>query len=189
MPHGEIVALVGCMSSSKSRTLITRLERVAYAKKQVVLFKHTKDTRAGDDAVVSRDGSRHNAVAVNSAQEILDRISDLPKISMVGIDEIQFFDDQLAQVVLTLAKRGVDVVFSGLDTNFRGEPFPLTAFLVSRADKVERLDAVCLVCGNLATLSQRLINGQPAPYDSPTIAVGGDEMYEARCRDCHVVPK
>jgi len=190
MSRGEITALVGCMSSGKSGTLIVHLKKAAYVKnRRLMLFKHTKDSRSGDDTVVSRDGKSHKAIAVNNAQEILDRASDLPEKSVVGIDEVQFFDDSLVHVVQALANRGIVVFFSGLDTDFRGEPFRLTAMLMSRADKVERQDAVCMVCGERATLSQRLIDGQPAPYDSETIAVGGDEMYEARCYNCHVVPR
>jgi thymidine kinase len=113
---------------------------------------------------------------------------DRGEIDVVVIDEVNLFESEIVDFVGELAESGYRVILSGLDLTFRGEPFEPTPQLLSLSDHVEKRQAVCESCGNPATRTQRLINGDPAPYDSPTIDVGGDEKYEPRCRDCHNVP-
>ena len=108
---------------------------------------------------------------------------------MVGIDEAQFIDPQIVEVVETLASRGVRVILAGLDMDFRGEPFGSMPILMARAERVDKLQAICMVCGEPASRTQRLVNGKPARYDDPVVIVGAAEMYEARCRSHHQVPR
>ena len=107
---------------------------------------------------------------------------------VVAIDEIQFMDDAVVEVVNALADRGVRVIAAGTDMDFRGHPFGPMGELLAVAEKIDKLTAICVKCGELATRNQRLIDGEPAPAEGPTIQVGGLESYEARCRACHVVP-
>jgi thymidine kinase len=109
-------------------------------------------------------------------------------MDVVAIDEVQFFDWEIAPVCGLLADRGKRVLVAGLDTDFRGEPFGPMPLLMAQAEQVDKLSAICVVCGAPASRTQRLINGQPANYDDPVILVGATELYEARCRHCHDVP-
>ncbi len=113
--------------------------------------------------------------------------STLPLPDVVAIDEAQFFDAGLVGIVLELADRGVRIICAGLDMDFRGEPFGIMPELLTRAEYVEKLYAVCPVCGAPATRTQRFVNGKPARYDDPIILVGASEAYEPRCRKCHTV--
>jgi thymidine kinase len=108
---------------------------------------------------------------------------------VVAIDEVQFFGWEVTELCQKLADRGVRVIAAGLDMDFRSEPFGPMPVLMAQAETVEKLQAICVVCGNPASRTQRLINGQPAAYDDPVILVGGSESYEARCRKCHQVPR
>ncbi len=108
---------------------------------------------------------------------------------MVAIDEAQFFDDELTSVVQALADRGIRVIVAGLDTDFRGEPFGPMPVLIVQAEQVDKIHAICMVCGDAAPRTQRLINGQPAHFNDPVVIVGASELYEARCRDHHEVPR
>ena len=113
----------------------------------------------------------------------------VPETQVVAIDEAQFLDPEIVTLVTPLAARGVRVILAGTDTDFRGEPFGAMPQLLAVAELVDKLHAICVVCGDPASRNQRLIDGQPARYDSPTIMVGGRESYEARCRHCHTVPR
>ncbi len=175
------------MSSGKSSELARLLRRASFAKIPVFAFKPLLDTRDGVE-VRSRDGQTHAAIAIAKALDALE-IAPRQGPGLVGFDEVQFFDEGIVIAVDALLARGHEVVCAGLDTDFRGEPFGAMADLLARADDVTKLTAVCVKCGDMkATRSQRLIAGLPAPYDAPTIQVGGDEAYEARCRTCHDVP-
>jgi len=185
MKKGVLEAIVGCMSCGKSEELIRRVKRAIIAKQSVIVFKPALDNRTDEVTIASRDGKRCDAIAIDRPSEILERLNGDHQV--VGFDEVQFFGPELLPVVNALLERGTRVIVSGLDTDFRGEPFGIVPQLLALADSVTKLTAVCMRCGGIATRSQRLINGQPAPYDAPTILVGGDEAYEARCRDCHVV--
>ena len=109
--------------------------------------------------------------------------------TVVGIDEAQFLDEEIVPIVRALADRGVRVIIAGLDQDFRGEPFGCMPLLMAFAERVEKLQAICMVCGEGGTRTQRLVNGKPARYDDPVVIVGAAEMYEARCRKHHQVPR
>ncbi len=184
---GTLEGITGCMSCGKSEELMRRLRRAAIAKQSVLLFKPSLDNRTDETTVASRDGKRYDAIAVDRPSEVLERVNG--GCQVVGFDEVQFFGPELLPVIDRLLERGTRVIVSGLDTDFRGEPFGIVPQLLALADDVTKFTAVCMRCGKPATRSQRLIDGQPAKYDAPTILVGGDESYEARCRSCHYVPR
>jgi thymidine kinase len=187
MKSGKLHVVCGCMSSGKSTELTRQLRRATIAKVPVFAFKPLTDTRDGVE-VRSRDGQTYAARAIGQACDAL-AIVPMQGPGLVGFDEAQFFDEGIIGVVDVLLKRGHEVVCAGLDTDFRGEPFGSMPGLLARADEVKKLTAVCMRCNDLnATRSQRLIDGHPAPYDAPTVQVGGEECYEARCRSCHEVP-
>ena len=177
----------GVMFSGKSEELLRRVRRATLARKTVQVFKSHLDERYGGLGFVStHDGGRIESEPVSSSAEIAERIR--PDTQVVAIDEVQFLDHGIIPVVTDLADRGVRVIVSGTDMDFRGEPFGPIGALLAVAEKVDKLYAICVVCGQLATRNQRLLDGEPAPAEGPTIQIGGTETYEARCRSCHVVP-
>jgi thymidine kinase len=176
------------MFSGKSEELIRRVRRSVIARKKVQVFKSHLDSRyAGIYQVSSHDGRTVEAVPVDSTDQIAMRVS--PATQVVGIDEAQFLDNGVVGLVTALAQKGVRVIVAGTDLDFRGEPFGPMPQLLAIAELVDKLHAICVVCGGPASRNQRLIDGRPARYDSPTIMVGGQETYEARCRACHKVPR
>jgi thymidine kinase len=185
---GWVHVICGCMFCGKTDEMLRLLRRFSIAGRTVVLIKPRLDTRTGDGTVVSRSGAQHSALAVDNSREIehLVGYSDI-----VAIEEGQFFDEDLPVVVSRLADAGKQVLVTGLDQDFRGIPFGPMPRLMALADQVTKLTAICVVCGEPATRTQRLIDGQPAPADSPLIVIGGlgDEKYEARCRLHHEVPE
>ncbi|MCT4507710.1 MAG: thymidine kinase [Tepidibacter sp.] len=185
--HGYIEVVIGPMYSGKSEELIRILKRSKIAKQNVVAFKPAIDNRYSDEEVVSHSGSSITAIPIKNAKEIYNYID--ADTHVIGIDEVQFFEDEVVDIALDLADKGIRVITAGLDMDFRGEPFGPTPRLLAVAEFVEKLQAVCMVCGNPAHRTQRLINGQPAKYDDPIILVGATESYEARCRKCHVIIK
>jgi thymidine kinase len=183
---GWIEVVAGVMFSGKSEELMRRVRRAIIARKRVQVFKSHLDSRyAGLFAVSSHDGRTAEAVPVDSSAQIAQRID--PTAQVIAIDEAQFLDEGVVDLVSSLAARGRRVILAGLDTDFRGEPFGPMPRLMAIAEMVDKLSAICVLCGAPATRTQRLINGEPAAWDSPTIMVGGTEAYEARCRACHVV--
>ena len=185
--HGYIEVVIGPMYSGKSEELIRRLKRAKIAKQNVVVFKPVIDDRYSKEDVVSHSGYTINAIPIKDSSEINKYINEDTQV--VGIDEVQFFDDKIVDMDIELADKGVRVIAAGLDMDFKGEPFGPTPRLLAVAEFVDKIQAICSVCGQPATRSQRLINGQPAKYDEPIIQVGAVESYEARCRKCHVVKK
>jgi thymidine kinase len=185
--HGSIEVVCGSMFSGKTDELIRRLVRATIAKQKVQVFKPAIDIRYAVEKVTSHAGSDYDAIPVERAVEIRDRID--PDTTVVGIDEAQFFDPEIVQIADELAARGVRVLVAGLDTDFRGEPFGPMPLLMSRAEHVDKLHAICMVCGDDASRTQRLVNGKPARYDDPVVIVGASELYEARCRLHHEVPR
>jgi thymidine kinase len=184
---GTIEVIAGVMFSGKSEELIRRVRRALIARRRVQVFKSHLDERYGGVfRVSSHSGIEFEAVPVDRASEIL-RLTRADT-ELVAIDEAQFLDDGIVEVASALAARGVRVLVAGTDTDFRGDPFGMMGHLMAIAEQVDKLSAICVVCGDLACRTQRLVNGRPAPYDSPTILVGGSEAYEARCRRCHRVP-
>jgi thymidine kinase len=185
---GWIEVIAGVMFSGKSEELIRRVRRAIIARRKVQVFKSHLDSRyTGLLSVSTHDGREIEATPVDSAAEIFRLVK--PDTELVAIDEAQFLDDELVTVASALAARGVRVVLAGTDTDFRGEPFGPMGRLLAIAESVDKLQAICVICGDLATRNQRLVDGKPARYDSPTILVGGRETYEARCRHCHRVPR
>jgi len=190
-PGGFLEVITGPMFAGKTSELIKRIERQAYAKRRVALFKPSIDNRYSREEVVAHNGLRYKAYVVPTSAEGVSQIVELTereKLEVIGIDEVQFFPEEIVGALNRLADREIYVIASGLNLDFRGEPFPVMKELLVRADSVVYLTAVCTVCGRPATRSQRLIDGKPAPRNSPVIMVGGRESYEARCRLHHKVP-
>lgn len=185
--HGSIEVICGSMFSGKTDELIRRLVRATIAKQKVQVFKPAIDVRYAVEKVTSHTGSNFDAIPVEKAADIREKLDD--ETTVVGFDEAQFFDPEIIQVAQELAGKGIRVLVAGLDMDFRGEPFgPIPRFL-SMAEHVDKLHAICMVCGGEASRTQRLVNGKPARYDDPVVIVGASEMYEARCRVHHEVPR
>ena len=185
---GWIEVITGSMFSGKSEELIRRVRRAIIARRSVQVFKSHLDSRyAGVYNVTSHDGTEIEAIPIDSSDEILRQVR--PATEIVAIDEAQFLDRDIVAVTTVLAQRGVRVILAGTDTDFRGEPFGAMGDLMAVAETVDKLRAICMVCGGEACRNQRLVDGRPARWDSPTIMVGGRESYEARCRHCHRVPR
>jgi thymidine kinase len=185
--HGWIEAISGVMFSGKSEELIRRVRRALIARRRVQVFKSSLDDRyAGVRTISSHDGSGVEAVPIRTSLDLASHVH--PETQVVAVDEVQFLDDGVVEVVSLLADRGMRVIVAGTDMDFRGEPFGPMGTLLCIAETVDKLHAICVCCGNSATRNQRLVDGRPAPYEAPTIQVGGQEAYEARCRRCHEVP-
>lgn len=185
--EGWVEVISGVMFSGKSEELLRRVRRAVMARKKVQVFKSHLDERYGGLQVVStHDGTQLRSEPVSSSTEVMERVR--PDTDVVAIDEVQFLDNGIIAVVSQLADDGRRVLVAGTDMDFRGMPFGPIGHLLAIAEKVDKLHAICVRCGNLATRNQRLINGKPAPAEGPTIQVGGLESYEARCRRCHEVP-
>ncbi len=188
-PHipGTVEVICGSMFSGKTDELIRRLRRATIARQHVQVFKPAIDMRYAVEKVTSHAGSDFDAIPIEKAADIRDKLDG--EASVVAIDEAQFFDDAIIQVVEELADRNIRVIVAGLDTDFRGEPFGPMPVLMARAERVDKLQAICMVCGEPASRTQRLVNGKPARYHDPVVIVGAAEMYEARCRAHHKVPR
>lgn len=184
---GWLEVITGSMFSGKSEELIRRVKRAKIARQTVQVFKPSIDDRynARED-VISHNGDKVEAIPVDGSAEL--RAAVRPKTDVVAIDEAQFFDMGLVDVCRELADSGKRVIIAGLDLDFRGEPFGPMPVLLAEAEYVTKLQAICVRCGNPATRTQRMVNGQPANYNDPLIVIGAQENYEARCRKCHEVP-
>lgn len=183
--EGWIEVITGCMFAGKTEELIRRINVLQFAKKKIVVFKPSIDNRYSDTKVVSHAGTSVESYAIKQAREILSLVGDA---EVIAIDEIQFFDEEVVDICNYLADQGKRVMCAGLDMDFRGEPFSIMPRLVTQAEFVTKLTAVCTKCGAPATRTQRIVNGQPANFTDPIILVGASESYEARCRHCHEVP-
>jgi thymidine kinase len=184
---GWVEVICGSMFSGKTEELIRRVRRAQIARQKVQVFKPSLDDRYALEKVTSHNGMGLDATLITEAREILDLVE--PDTAVVAIDEVQFFDWTIAQVCNSLAEEGKRVIVTGLDMDFRGEPFGPMPLLMAEAERVDKLSAICVVCGAPASRTQRLIDGQPASYDDPVIMVGASEVYEARCRHCHQVKR
>lgn len=185
--QGGVEVITGPMFSGKSDELIRRLRRARIARQKIHVFKPSIDTRYTEGKVTSHAGTEFEATPVERSAAITELVDD--ETTVVGIDEAQFFDLDLIRVVQELADQGVRVIVAGLDTDFRGEPFGPMPTLMAQAERVDKLTAICMVCGDPATRTQRLINGRPARFEDPVVVVGASELYEARCRRHHQVPR
>jgi thymidine kinase len=182
---GWIEVICGSMFAGKTEELIRRIKRIDYAKKEVLVFRPRIDNRYSDNEVVSHSNYRHFAITIDSAKEIANHVTS--NTYAIAIDEVQFFDRTLIDVCDQYANQGMRVILAGLDKDFRGEVFGIMGDLLVKAEFVDKLSAICTVCGNPATRTQRLIEGEPAHYDDPIVLVGASEAYEPRCRHCHDV--
>lgn len=184
---GSIEVITGSMFSGKTDELIRRLRRATIARQKVQVFKPAIDNRYNGEKVTSHAGGDYDAIPIHCAAGVIDQLD--PDTTVIAIDEAQFFDADIIRVVQQLADRDLRVIVAGLDTDFRGEPFGPMPVLMAQAERVDKLQAICMVCGEPATRTQRLVNGQPARYDDPVVIVGASELYEARCRKHHRVPR
>lgn len=184
---GRLEVISGSMFSGKTDELIRRLRRARIARQKIQVFKPAIDTRYSDDKVTSHAGSEFEATPVSTAEEIIPLVES--DTTVVAVDEAQFFDAAIDSIVQELADRGVRVLVAGLDTDFRGVPFGPMPVLMAQAERVDKLHAICMICGEAASRTQRLINGEPAKYDDPVVVVAASELYEARCRRHHEVPR
>lgn len=175
--YGWVEVICGCMFSGKTEELIRRMTRAQIARQKLQVFKPAIDDRYGKEFVASHNQNRIDSLPVHSSEEILHRLVDGTRV--VGIDEAQFFDHGLVEVVERLALRGIRVVIAGLDMDFRGQPFGPMPQLLAIAEQVTKLSAICVVCGAPATHSQRISGSDE------TVLVGAQDSYEARCRAHH----
>jgi thymidine kinase len=184
---GSIEVITGSMFCGKTDELIRRLRRATIARQKVQVFKPAIDDRYSVEKVTSHAGGEYDAKPIQRARDILQWLD--PATTVVGVDEAQFFDDEIIPICQELANHDRRVIVAGLDTDFRGEPFGPMPVLMAKAEVVDKLHAICMVCGESASRTQRLVDGRPAFYDDPVIIVGASELYEARCRQHHQVPR
>jgi thymidine kinase len=184
---GSVEVIVGSMFSGKTDELIRRLRRATIARQKVQVFKPAIDVRYADSKVTSHAGNDFDAHPIEEVADIFARLK--PDTTVVAIDEAQFFDMEIIEIVQSLADRGLRVIVAGLDTDFRGEPFGPIPTLMAQSEHVDKLHAICMVCGEEASRTQRLVNGKPAHYNEPVVIIGASELYEARCREHHIVPR
>ena len=184
---GKLEIICGSMFSGKSEELIRRLKRAKIARKSVIVFKHSFDNRTFLEYVVSHDGSKIEAIALDNPLEILERLT--ADVEVVGIDEVQFFPKDIINVIMRLIEAKKHVIVAGLNLDFRSVPFGPMPILMAIADDVTKLAAICVECGKDAYFTQRIVNGTPAKYSDPIIQVGAQEQYEARCRGCFIIDK
>ena len=185
---GWIECICGSMFSGKSEELLRRIKRGVIAKQKVLLFKPSIDNRYEENMVSTHNGNSYESVNIDKADQIYDYIID-KKDDLIGIDEVQFFDEKIVEVINKLADDGIRVIVAGLDMDFKAEPFHPMPEIMAVSEMVTKLHAVCNKCGKEASRSQRLIDGEPARYDDPIVVIGASESYEARCRHCHEIKR
>lgn len=178
--NGHIEVICGPMYAGKSEELIRKLNRLVIAKFDLICFKPKIDTRSTDE-FVSRNGKKFKSITIAQPIEIFNYLSKT-SAKIIAIDEVQFFDESIVEIAKFLSKNGYCLILSGLDKDFKGNPFGPIPQLLSIADKVHKLTAVCTVCGSDALYTQRLVNNVPAKPDDQLILIGDNESYEARCR-------
>lgn len=186
---GWIEVICGSMFAGKTEELIRRITRIKYAKKDIIVFKPSIDDRYDKTDVVSHSQRKVKSIVVKNSDDIKQHIDTLEVMPYaIAIDEAQFFDRGLIAIIEDLANKGTRVIIAGLDLDFRGEPFGIMPDILARAEYITKLHAICQVCGDLATRTQRIIDNRPAYYEDEIILVSAKEKYEARCRHCHEVP-
>ena len=185
--QGRLEVITGPMFCGKTDELLRRLRRAIIAKQKIQVFKPGFDIRYSSEKVTSHAGNEYDAYPLENIYGSTNLLQD--DVTLVAIDEAQFFGKEIIDVVQQLVDKGIRVIVAGLDMDFRGEPFGQMPVLLAQAEVVDKLHAICMVCGEEATRTQRLVDGDPAYYDDPIIIVGASEMYEARCRIHHQVPR
>lgn len=186
--QGSLEVICGPMFSGKSEELIRRIRRARIARQKVVTFKHRLDDRSGIEHVVSHDGNKVEAYPLDTVEAILTIALD-QQAQVIGIDEIQFFPQDIISVICKLVNAGKRVIVAGLDLDFRTVPFGCMPILMAIAERVTKLQAICTECSGEATLTQRLVNGHPANHNDPIILIGAQDSYQARCRSCFRIDK
>jgi thymidine kinase len=184
---GSIEVITGSMFCGKTDELIRRLRRATIARQKVRVYKPVIDDRYSVEQVTSHAGSAFDAFPIMDARDIPAKLPE--NTTVVAIDEAQFFSSDVIDISQVLADQGLRVIVAGLDTDFRGEPFGPMPELMAKAERVDKLHAICMICGEPASRTQRLVDGRPAHYDEPVVVVGASELYEARCREHHIVPR
>nr|WP_204402008.1 thymidine kinase [Alkaliphilus hydrothermalis] len=185
---GSIEIIVGPMYAGKSEELIRRINRAQIAELKVLAFKPKIDQRYSSDCIASHNGKQTPCIPIETTDAMLE-IIEKEEFDVLAIDEIQFFDEKIIEACQRVADQGKRVICSGLDMDFKAEPFKIVPAMMAIAEHVMKLTAICMVCKDPATRTQRLVNGQPAKYTDPIILVGAKEAYEARCRKCHEIVK
>ena len=183
--EGWLEVICGCMFAGKTEELIRRINVLSYARKNILVFKPKIDDRYSTTEIASHAGSKVPCIVISEAKEILNHVNY--DTDVVAIDEVQFFDEDVVDICEYLADSGLRVMVAGLDKDFRGEPFGVLPDLLTRAEFVTKLTAICAKCGAPATRTQRIINGKPASFNDPIVLVGAKEAYEPRCRHCHEI--
>lgn len=184
--HGSLEVICGPMFSGKTEELIRRLRRAKIAKQHIIAFKHSSDKQVTIEKITSHNGNTITAWPTQKIEEI--RLHSLiESVNVVGIDEVQFFENSIIELVCQLIDAGKQVIIAGLDLDFRGLPFGPMATLLAIADDITKLKAICTQCGLDAHFSQRLVDNLPAKYHDPLIQVGAQESYQARCRRCYSI--
>ncbi len=185
---GSLEVICGPMFSGKSEELIRRLRRAAIAKQNVIAFKHALDDRHTTEKVRSHNGATFDAYATAHIELILEHALQ-PTITVVGIDEVQFYTQEIIPAICTMIDAGKEVIVAGLNLDFRSVPFGPMPTLLAIANSLTKLTAICTLCNKNAHFSQRLVNGEPAKFDDPIILVGAEESYQARCGNCYIIDK
>jgi len=185
--HGKLEVICGPMFSGKSEELIRRLKRAMIAKQHVIAFKHSLDDRTTVEHIASHDGRTIKAFPTDTAEGILKHLT--PDVDVIGIDEVQFFQPNIVTLVHRLVNEGKRVIIAGFERDFRGLPMGPMPLFLALADSVLKLSAICAICAKDAHFTQRLVNGRPAKYDDPTIVIGAQDCYQARCRNCHTIDR
>lgn len=184
---GWIEVICGPMFAGKSEELIRRVKRMEYARQKYICFKPSIDNRYSENEIVSHSNRKTKSVNITCAKDIYKHIDNT--YTAIVVDEVQFLDEDIINVCSDLADKGYRVIVGGLDSDFKGEPFNITAALMAKAEFITKLTAICVKCGAPGTRTQRIVNGKPANYDDPIIIVGASQLYEPRCRHCHEVPR
>lgn len=187
MYKGKLEVVCGSMFSGKSEELIRRMRRAEFARLKVQVFKHSLDDRATTEHIHAHSGDKLAAIAAERPEQIAALI--LSETQVIGIDEVQFFSNDIIALVYDLVQQGKRVIVAGLDLDFRGVPFGCMPALLAIADSVTKLKAVCMTCGSDAHFTQRLVNGLPAKSSDPLIVIGAQECYQARCRGCYAIDR
>ncbi|MBS1250061.1 MAG: Thymidine kinase [Chloroflexi bacterium] len=185
--NGRLEVITGPMFCGKTDELIRRLRRATIANQQVQVFKPGFDARYSLDKVTSHAGNEFEAIPIEDISEIKELLGE--DVTVVAIDEAQFFGADILSLIDHLVEEQIRVIVAGLDMDFRGEPFGQMPNLMAKAEKVDKLSAICMACHEAATRTQRLVDEEPAHYDDPIVIVGASELYEARCRKHHIVPR
>lgn len=177
MQKGKLEIICGSMFSGKTEELIKRVKRARFSKQEVIIFKPSVDTRYDKDKIVSHDSSAIECLVINNPMEMIKLAKEY---AVIGIDEIQFFDDSIVDCCLTLIGKGKRIIGAGLDMDYEGNPFGATPKLLAIADEISKVRAICTQCGEQANFSHRIVDSQSQ------VLLGEKNEYQPRCRNCFI---